>query len=339
MSATKTVTRSPAATRRSANTKASQEKKDISHQYGGIHASGWVDLLPASWIPYVQLARLSPPAGVILIYFPHLFGVVHAARVRHSPLSEVLYASAVLLVGSFFCSNGGHAWNDLVDADIDAKVERTRKRPIPRGAISRRAAFIFAVSQFILAAVPLTVFSFDTVLSTIPSTLGALYYPFAKRHTYFPQVVLGLCLTWAITIGSSAMGVEQSWTDPSVICLWLGSVLWVIIFDTIYAHQDLADDIRVGVKSLAVFTHKFAKPFLWTLFAAMSLLLYFSGVYGGMGLPYFIITVGGCVTSVAGMIAYVDLKDQRSCWKWFSQGFWLTGTSIAGGLLADYAFA
>ncbi|KAK2603999.1 hypothetical protein QQS21_003835 [Conoideocrella luteorostrata] len=283
-------------------------EKPLSQQYGGVHAGGWVNRLPKAWIPYVQLSRLSPPAGFILIYLPHLFGVIHAASMTHGSIESVLYVSGVLLVGSLFCNNSSHAWNDLVDAPIDAQIERTKTRPIPRGAIS----------------------------PTFPTIIGTIYYPFAKRHTHLPQVVLGFCLTWGIMIGSSAMGVEKPWADTSTVCLLLGSVLWVILFDIIYAHQDLADDMKVGVKSLAVLINGYAKPFLWTLVMVMTLLLYYSGVYGEMGPLYFLITVGGCASSVGAMVALVDLKDPASCWMWFANGFWLTGTSIVAGLVANY---
>lgn len=98
-----------------------KQQFSLSQQYGGIHAGGWVNLLPTSWIPYIQLCRLSPPAGLSLIYFPPFFGVLHSASVHGYPAEEVLRACLVLLTASFFGNNAAHAWNDLVDAPIDAK--------------------------------------------------------------------------------------------------------------------------------------------------------------------------------------------------------------------------
>ncbi|GKT43286.1 4-hydroxybenzoate polyprenyltransferase, mitochondrial [Colletotrichum spaethianum] len=308
----------------------------LSQQYGGVHAGGWVDLLPVSWIPYIQLSRLSPPAGLFLIYFPHIFGVLHAASVHDFPLQDVLRVSLVLLGGSFFCNNASHAWNDLIDAPIDAQIERTRTRPIPRGAITPRAAVIFACTQAIGAAAFLLFLPRDASIATIPTIIGTIYYPWAKRHTHLPQLVLGFCLTWGIMIGSSGMGVPSPWTDASTVSLLVASILWVVVFDTIYAHQDLADDLKVGVKSTAVFIQGFAKPALWLLFLGMTACLVSTGYYGGMGLPYYSLTVVGCVISVGSMVAKVDLEDPASCWRWFSQGFWLTGAAIASGLLAEY---
>ncbi|RYP48690.1 hypothetical protein DL768_005470 [Monosporascus sp. mg162] len=317
--------------------KATTSNVSLSQQYGGIHSGGWVDVLPKSWVPYVQLSRLSPPVGFLLIYFPHLFGVIHAASIRRTPLDEVVYVSTVLLAGSFFCNNGSHAWNDLVDAPIDAKIGRTKTRPIPRGDISRTAAFFFACAQALFAASFLLLLPSDAALAAIPTIVGTLYYPFAKRHTHLAQVVLGFCLTWGIMVGSSSMGVEKPWMDTSTVSLLGASILWVILFDTIYAHQDLADDLKVGVKSLAVLLNGNARPFLWALCGGMGFLLYHSGVHGGMGFPYYLITVGGCILSVGTMVVFVELEDPQSCWKWFSNGFWFTGASIVTGLLANYA--
>ena len=177
----------------------------------------------------------------------------------------------------------------------------------------------------------------DAALAAVPPVVVTVYYPYAKRHTYFPQVVLGFCLTWSIMVGSMAMGVAKAQTDPSTLLLLAASVQWVVIFDTIYAHQDLVDDLKVGVKSTAVFFRSWAKVMLWTLFLGMNTALLASGYCGHMGPAYYLLAVGGCVVSVGTMIASVDLKDPASCWAWFSQGFWLTGLTIAGGLLAEYA--
>ncbi|KAH6701363.1 UbiA prenyltransferase family-domain-containing protein [Leptodontidium sp. MPI-SDFR-AT-0119] len=313
-------------------------KDGLSRQYGGVHAGGWVNLLPSSWVPYVQLSRLSPPAGFFLIYFPHFFGVMHAAKAHDISVFEATRVCLLLLTGSFFCNNASHAWNDLVDAPIDKMIARTKTRPIPRGAITPRAAFVFTVSQALGAASILLLLPTDTAMVTIPTIIGTTYYPFAKRHIHVPQLVLGFCLTWGIMVGSSAVGVAKPWTDPSTVFLLVASILWVVIFDTIYAHQDLVGDMKIGVKSMAVLFRNHAKALLWTLYLGMSTSLVASGYYGQMGIPYYALTVLGCVLSVGTMIIKVDLKSPASCWLWFSQGFWLTGLAISGGLLADYVF-
>ncbi|KAK4185133.1 4-hydroxybenzoate polyprenyltransferase [Podospora australis] len=315
----------------------------LSYQYGGLHRKGsWVDLLPTSWIPYIQLCRLSPPAGLFLIYFAPVFGVFHAAATHHRPAHEVVHACTVLLVASFFGNNASHAWNDLVDADIDARIERTKTRPIPRGAIAPGAAFVFAVTQLLGLGCSLLLFLPPTAaLAAVPEILATIYYPWAKRHTHLPQLVLGFCLTWSIMVGSCAMGVGVPWGDRSTILLLLAAVLWVVIFDTVYAHQDLVDDVKIGVKSTAVLLKRHrrttARAVLSVLVLAMASALFGCGYYGGFGIAYHILSVGGCLASVGSMVTLVDLDDPASCWTWFSQGFWLTGLVICGGLLVEYA--
>lgn len=129
----------------------SAPNKALSQNYGGIHVRRWVDLLPSSWIPYIQLARIDPPAALCLIYFLHLFGILHAANRNRLSINAVLKLSALLLGGSFFFSNAAHAWNDLIDAPIDRQISRTKNRPIVRGAISPRGAFVFTATQAVWA--------------------------------------------------------------------------------------------------------------------------------------------------------------------------------------------
>ncbi|KAK6067447.1 4-hydroxybenzoate polyprenyl transferase [Seiridium cupressi] len=314
-------------------------KVPLSQQYGGIHVGGWVNLLPKSWVPYVQLARLSPPAALFLIYFPHFFGVLHAANTHNLPWPEVRRAAAMLLGGSFFFSNAAHAWNDLIDAPIDAKIARTKNRPIVRGAISRRAAFLFTVSQAVGAAAFLLFLNVDAAKAAAVTIIGTTYYPWAKRHTNFPQVILGFCLAWGIMVGNAATGVENPWTDPAALLLVLASTTWTVIYDTIYAHQDIKDDIKIGVKSLAVLLQNRTKALLWSLLALMITSLIAYGQLAETSIIYYLITVGGCCSSLGAMIANVELKEEASCWWWFSVGFWFTGLSIALGLAQQYLLA
>ncbi|KAI1437418.1 UbiA prenyltransferase family-domain-containing protein [Xylaria sp. CBS 124048] len=334
----------------------------LSKQYGGIHAGGWVGLLPASWVPYIQLARLSPPAALFLIFFPHFFGVILAALIRQSSAREVLRASLVMLGGSFFFSNAAHGWNDLIDAPIDQAISRTSTRPIPRGAITPRAALVFTLTQALGAALVLPLLPSGSALYALPNIIGTTYYPWAKRHTNFPQIVLGWCLAWGIVMGSCAMGLkpftigpfgsaeatwtwtwtwtwtQKVWAQPTISCIFLASILWTIIYDTIYAHQDLQDDLKVGVKSTAVLFGDLTKLFLWLVLGCMVALLAMAGALQRMGWQYYTMAVGGSALSLGAMIASVNLKNSASCWWWFRYGFWLAGSSIASGLLLEYYF-
>ena len=328
----------------------SAKNRSIAQQYGGNMSTGWVAILPDSWLPYVQLARLNPPAGLCLIYFPHLFGVLHAAILLQSPLSYTLGKSTLMLCGSFFVSNAIHIWNDLIDAPLDCLVERTRHRPIPRGAVSQFAAILFTLTQALGAMLFLPFLShkaFQNTLYAFPSIIGWIYYPWAKRHTHYPQVVLGFCLAWGIVMGSLAMDVDlftsamkdsskRARAELSTVCIFLASILWTVIYDTVYAHQDLQDDIKAGIKSLAVLYRDKTKSLLWQLLTLMIGFLIACGQLSALGIPYHFIAVGGAAVSLGLMVFKVDLKSSQSCWWWFSNGFWYAGGSIAGGLLMEY---
>ncbi|KAI1203610.1 prenyltransferase [Nemania serpens] len=312
------------------------KSKSLSQQYGGFHSGYWVDLLPSAWVPFIQLARLSPPAALFLIYLPHLYGAMHAAKVSSKDTHEVLRALGFLLGGSLFYSNAAHAWNDLIDAPIDKQVARTKNRPIARGDISPQAAIVFILSQAIGAAAFLFFLPWSTTLSVLPSIVVATYYPWAKLHTYFPQVILGACLAWGAIVGASTLGIEAPWEDRPSICLVVALTLWTIIYDTIYAYQDIKDDMEIGVKSTAVLFKKYTKIFLWFLLLLLGFFLVAYGQLTSAGYGYYLLTLGGSVSSLGAMISQIDLEDQAGCWWWFSTGFWFTGVSIAFGLVFEY---
>jgi len=299
----------------------------------------WIFYLPSSLVPYIELARLVSPAPVFLIYFPHLFGTLHAASLRGSEYSQVLNTNLILFLGSFFYSNAAHIWNDLIDAPLDRLVARTAYRPIPRGAVSKPVAIIFAATQSLAAAACLLPIPPACAMFALPAVIGAGIYPFAKRVTYYPQVMLGLILAWGIVMGEVAMGVnpfETTKITASIGCLFLGSTMWTVIYDFIYAHQDLDDDIKAGIKSMAVLYHQSAKRLLWIFLATLLCLLTVGGMLSDMGLVYFVSSVAGTVTSLGLMIQKVQLKQPESCKWWFGNGFWSAGGAMSIGLLGQY---
>ncbi|KAL4958129.1 UbiA prenyltransferase [Aspergillus filifer] len=321
--------------------------------YTGNHRSGWLTSVPDTILPFVQLARLSPPAGLFLIYFPHMFGLLLGAILTDSSLNPtaIIHASLQLLGASFFVSNAIHAWNDLIDAPLDALVERTRRRPIPRGAISPPAAFLFVLSQALGALLFLPCMPGGFLHASqyaLPGILGWMYYPWAKRHTYYPQLVLGLCLSWGVVMGCLIIGlpvmsvagngdIPDSSSAPAAatFCMFGSCTLWTMIYDTIYAHQDLADDRKAGIKSLAVLHGGDTKPLMWRLLSAMAGLLLLCGWFAGLSVVYYLVSVLGAVGSLGVLVWKVDLTSSDSCWWWFGNGFWLVGLSIVGGLVME----
>jgi 4-hydroxybenzoate polyprenyltransferase len=318
--------------------------ESLTYQYGGNHSTGWLYHLPAQWLPYVQLARLSPPVGLFLIYLHHSFGLLYAAIRQWADPFEVAYASFLLFGASFFVSNAIYIWNDLIDAPIDAKVERTRNRPVPRGTVSPGAALIFSASQAWVAALFIPLLKGDIAQNAIlsaPGFLAWLYYPYVKWHTYWTQTVLGACLFWGIIVGAVALDVEPysfqtGQVDTPLLLLFAASTLWTILYDSVYGFQDMKDDVDAGIYSMAVLFQYNMKPVFWLIVVMIAAALGGVGYYAQMSMLYYAISVGGTTACLGLMVAHVDLRSSQSCWWWFSKGFWYAGGSIAGGLLSEY---
>ncbi|KAG8159500.1 hypothetical protein KVR01_010137 [Diaporthe batatas] len=150
------------------------------------------------------------------------------------------------------------------------------------------------------------------------------------------RLVLGIGLQWAIVLGSCAAGVRHAWADKSILCLFLGSVSWTVIYDTVYGYQDYYEDIRVGVKSTAVLFGSWGKPILWVLGICTVMLFLVAGHLAEMSWVYFAVTGGGSFASLNIMIAAVNLESPESCSWWFTYGFWGPAVSILAGLLGTY---
>ena len=208
----------------------------------------WVDTLAPPWSrPYLRLARLDRPIGSWLLLLPCWWSAALAAGLAHD-LSRLPTVIALFFVGAFAMRGAGCTWNDITDRDLDAMVERTRSRPIPAGQVSVPQAFVFLVAQALIGLVVLLQFNRFAVATGIASLAIVAVYPFMKRITWWPQVVLGLAFSWGALMG---FAVILGRIDAVALALYAGSIAWVIGYDTIYAHQDAEDDALIGVKSTA----------------------------------------------------------------------------------------
>lgn len=310
---------------------------------------GWLpSSIPASFIPYCELMRLFRPVGVLNIYFPYFYGAVYAA-VMSAPLpdlSRVLITVSLLFLSGFLLRSLGCSWNDIVDRDLDRKVARCRLRPMARGAISVRNAYLFTLAQTILWLCTLSIVSRECVLYSIPLIFMVAFYPFAKRITNFAQAVLGVTLSWGVLIGSVAMGVDplqlvlsadtRYTAGAGMMLLCLIYIFWTITHDIIYACQDLIDDIKAGIKSMAVRFQHHIKPILWAL-AVLQLGLFLElGQIMGASFIYYLLAFGGNLALLAVMILRLNLDDPGTCLWWFQTGSLIFGTTTAAGLFGEY---
>jgi 4-hydroxybenzoate polyprenyltransferase len=202
--------------------------------------------LPESWLGYVQLARLDRPIGWWLLLLPCWWSSALASLSRHE--APNLFHLLLFLVGAIAMRGAGSTYNDIVDRDIDAKVERTKLRPLPSGRVQPRAAAAFLGAEILIGLVVLLCFNRFSILLGFASLVIVGIYPFMKRLTSWPQAILGMAFAWGALMGWAA--IYASLALPAVL-VYCGAIAWTIGYDTIYALQDLRDDSIIGVKSTA----------------------------------------------------------------------------------------
>ncbi|WP_291686212.1 4-hydroxybenzoate octaprenyltransferase [Bradyrhizobium sp.] len=208
----------------------------------------WVDTRAPQWSrPYLRLSRLDRPIGSWLLLIPCWWSAALAAGVANN-IGRLPLVMALFFVGAFAMRGAGCTWNDITDRDLDARVERTRSRPIPAGQVSVPQALFFLVVQAVAGLAVLLQFNRFAIMTGIASLVIVAVYPFMKRITWWPQIVLGLAFSWGALMG---FAVTLGRIDGPAIALYAGSIAWVIGYDTIYAHQDAEDDALIGVKSTA----------------------------------------------------------------------------------------
>jgi 4-hydroxybenzoate polyprenyltransferase len=290
----------------------------------------WVDTTAPPWSrPYLRLARLDRPIGSWLLLMPCWWSAALSAGVAHQtsrlPLDIVLF-----FIGAFAMRGAGCTWNDITDRDLDAKVERTRSRPIPAGQVSIKRAFAFLVLQALVGLAVLLQFNRFAVATGIASLVIVAVYPFMKRITWWPQIVLGLAFSWGALMG---FAVTFGRLDVTAFALYAGSIAWVIAYDTIYAHQDTEDDALIGIKSTARLfaerTHQALIVFygLAVVLIGVALALAGAGPAAWIGLAIFAVHLGW-------QVSRLRIGDPALCLRLFKSNR-DAGLLLFAGLLVD----
>ena len=304
-----------------------------------LPTQGILSLLPNSWVPYGELVRLDKPAGTYYLFFPCLFSTLMAASYTFSPLLPVLKTSLLFFAGALVMRGAGCSINDLWDRNLDPQVARTRLRPIARRAISLQNAIIFTGVQLLAGLGILLQFPLNCLYYGVPSLLLVGSYPLAKRVTNYPQFVLGLTFSWGAIMGFTALDIDlisDSAAAAAAALLYASCVSWTVLYDMIYAHMDIKDDAKAGIKSIALRHEKETKAVLTGLAVTQIGLLATAGFAIGAGPAFYAGSCGSAAATLGLMIWKVSLKDVSNCWWWFKHGAWLTGGGISLGLLAEY---
>jgi 4-hydroxybenzoate polyprenyltransferase len=268
----------------------------------------WVDGFAPAWMrPYLRLARLDRPIGSWLLLMPCWWSVGLAAV--HSGSQVDVWHLILFFVGAFAMRGAGCTWNDIVDRDLDARVERTRSRPIPSGQVTVASAAAFLALQALVGLAVLLQFNPFTIYVGFASLAVVAVYPFMKRITYWPQIVLGMAFSWGALMGWPATFARL---DLPAFLLYAGAISWVIGYDTIYAHQDREDDALIGIKSTALLFRERTKPMLALFYALAVALIALAGWSAGAGL-IFAFGLLAFAAHLAWQIARLDIDDSVNC--------------------------
>lgn len=303
--------------------------------------TGILSVLPKSWVPYAELIRLDKPTGTYYLFFPCMFSTLMAAPMvaPMASIPTVVGTTALFFTGALIMRGAGCTINDLWDRNLDPHVARTRFRPIARKAITPFQGVVYTGVQLLAGLGILVQFPLDCLFYGIPSLLFVASYPLAKRITYYPQVMLGFTFSWGAIMGFPALGIDLLTNQAALTAaslLYTSNIAWTVLYDMIYAHMDIKDDAKAGIKSIALKHDAQTKQVLTGLAAVQVGLLAAAGVASGAGPAFFLISCGGTVATLGVMIKRVNLKSVKDCWWWFVNGCWITGGTISMGLGIDY---
>lgn len=254
---------------------------------------------------YAKLMRLDKPVGYILLLLPCLWAIAFAAKTYQ----QMIFPAIIFSAGAIIMRSAGCIINDIIDRDLDAEVERTKTRPLANGTVSLKEALILVAILLALALALLYLLPQEAryigVFSIIPITI----YPLMKRFHYYPQVFLGFVFN---------LGVLMAWFStsqiPSIVALllYIAAVCWTIGYDTIYAFQDIEDDIKIGVKSLAIKYGENAPKMIWKLYQFVIIALMLVGLNMQLNFGFYLIALIGWY-HLYWQVEYWDLKSPKDC--------------------------
>ncbi|MBE0360415.1 MULTISPECIES: 4-hydroxybenzoate octaprenyltransferase [Pseudoalteromonas] len=287
-------------------------------------------LLKANHIPYyIQLMRVDKPIGTLLLLWPTYWALWFANNGMPSLVNFVVFTLGVIVMRSAGC-----VINDFADRKIDGSVKRTAQRPLASGVVSNGEALSLFLLLIVLAFILVLMLSINTILLSFAALALAFCYPFMKRYTQLPQVVLGAAFGWAIPMAYMASINQlpiQAWL------LFFANVCWTVAYDTMYAMVDRDDDLKIGVKSTAILFGRYDRHLIFLLNAVFITLVAFIGLVNGLSVPF-----GIGLGVAAGLLVYQQVlihhRERDACFKAFLNNHYV-GLAIFIGLLFSYPIA
>ena len=276
---------------------------------------------------YLQLLRLEQPVGFFLLMMPCFWGVI-AASSSYQHLWDNFYLFIIFAVGSVAMRSAGCIINDFFDKDLDKLVSRTSHRPLASGTISSfEALLIFSILNLVGLTILLSLNLLSIIIGLI-SFLLFILYPLMKRITYWPQLFLGITFNIGCLIGYAAIEYQ---INIQIIFLYLAGIFWTLGYDTIYAHQDREDDLKIGIKSTAILFGNTTNRWIVIFYSLMVASLFLFGLLNDQNFYYFI-SLFFVIVHLFYQIKKLDINNSNVCLSIFKSNQYL-GLIIALSLL------
>ena len=262
---------------------------------------------------FIELIRLKKPIGFMLLFWPCAWGLTLAYDFSSS-LNNYFFYLVLFFLGSVFMRSAGCIVNDILDKEFDAKVFRTKNRPIASGKISIKLAIFYSLSLCFFALLVLLNFNSFTIILAFVSMPLAFTYPLMKRFTYWPQLFLGITFNYGLILGWTAVRGEIS---LAAILFYLGAIFWTLGYDTIYGYQDIKDDEIIGLKSTSIKFKGKAKKFLFICYTLLIILFLLGGYSMQFNFTFYLLLIIPLIHLLLYQIKIFDLNDPKSCLRAF----------------------
>ena len=262
---------------------------------------------------FIELIRLKKPIGFMLLFWPCAWGLTLAYDFS-SNLNNYFFYLILFFLGSVFMRSAGCIVNDILDKEFDAKVFRTKNRPIASGNVPIKIAIFYSLMLCFFALLVLLNFNFLTIILALGSMPLAFSYPLMKRFTYWPQLFLGITFNYGLVLGWTAIKGD---IDLVPILFYLGAIFWTLGYDTIYGYQDIKDDEIIGLKSTSIKFKGKAKKFLFICYFLLISFILLGGYKMEFHFSYYLLSVIPLVHLFIYQMKIFNLNDPKSCLKAF----------------------
>ena len=262
---------------------------------------------------FIDLTRLKKPIGYMLLFWPCAWGLTLAYDFNKS-LNNYFFYLILFFLGSVLMRSAGCIVNDILDRKFDAKVFRTKNRPIASRKISVSLAIFYSLVLCFLALIVLLNFNFFTITLAFASMPLAFTYPLMKRYTYWPQLFLGITFNYGLILGWTAIKGE---IDIIPIIFYFGAIFWTLGYDTIYGYQDIKDDEIIGLKSTSIKFKNNPKKFLFISYSLLFILFLVGGIFMEFSFFYYLLLIFPLIHLFFFQMRIFNFNDPSSCLKAF----------------------